>query len=475
MSARRFWLAIAPCLALGACVLNPLTRAVEPIALSEREEVEVGRAALSQIERTKLFLAETPLNHALEELGAEVASIAPGPTFRYRFLLLDSPVPNAFALPGGIVVISRGLAALANSVDDLVGVLAHEIAHVASRHVASRLAWSAPAHALARALRGAIGIVDRSRGEMIGTYLPQLFIAPYERGQEREADMLGIALAASLGYDPMGLARMLERLEATQRGRARALESSADQSLASHPPTPARIELIEIVGAQMERGSRSDVLDILPTLDGLELGESSVRGVLAGSVLLFPALRLSLQLAPGWVHQITEEGCISVAPGGHAVLAVRSLSLAQARVARDEVLAEAGARSDGDVAVLQSGAGAATTEQRWHWLTFGETVIELATSWSLSKAGDARPVVDGVLRSLRPLDAERACGHSIERLRVIVATRSRSLDELVAEVGSTWTTAHAARANALRVDVPLAPGQRVKLAVAEPLVEGACR
>ena len=113
---------------------------------------------------------------------------APQRPFEYEFKILDQTVPNAFALPGGKIYVSRGLLSLASSEDELAGVLGHEITHAVERHAAGRIEHASRLNPFI------IGLMRAAE------------IAEYSRDQERDADRGGQILAAQAGYDPVGIA-----------------------------------------------------------------------------------------------------------------------------------------------------------------------------------------------------------------------------------------------------------------------------
>lgn len=130
-----------------------------------------------------------------------------GPTeWRFELMVSDSSDVNAFALPGGYVVVNAGLLAAAKSGDEVAAVLAHELSHVTARHGTQRLAAGLGA---AAALGFVLGIVDLGAPAYT---LAELASLGYDRGQEREADELGLSLLQRAGISPLGMATFFERM-----------------------------------------------------------------------------------------------------------------------------------------------------------------------------------------------------------------------------------------------------------------------
>jgi predicted Zn-dependent protease len=142
----------------------------------------------------------------VESLAAPLLAALGETPFQFRFMLSSSDDVNAFALPGGYVVVNRGLLTQAESGEEVAGVLAHELSHVTLRHSTRRLAGSLGASA---ALALALGFVDIGAPAYTVAHLAGLH---YERAQESEADEQGRRLLISAGISPIGMATFFERL-----------------------------------------------------------------------------------------------------------------------------------------------------------------------------------------------------------------------------------------------------------------------
>ena len=116
----------------------------EVVLISNAGEQKMGDEAAAELREEMGFVPEGPLTRYVEQLGARLAEFSPKQDVQYKFYVVDMVEPNAFALPGGYVYVSRGLVALINSEDELAGVIGHEIAHIAARHSVKRVTRSAP-------------------------------------------------------------------------------------------------------------------------------------------------------------------------------------------------------------------------------------------------------------------------------------------------------------------------------------------
>jgi len=255
----------------------------EVILSSEAVDERVGKEASEDV-TTGLGLVDHPeLTDYVNEIGQRVARNAPRGRFQYRFAIVDQDAPNAFALPGGYIYVSRGLLILTNSEDELANVLGHEIVHVAARHAAAR-------QAVILGLPGPI------------KFFAQGHIAGYSRDQEREADRLGQGLAGLAGYDPEGMASFLKDLEFTERLRLGT--SRMPGFFDTHPATTQRLAdaggRAHIVAWKPTAGIASSHADFLRRLEGLVVGMGAAEGIFREERFIHPDLNFMLRFPDGW-------------------------------------------------------------------------------------------------------------------------------------------------------------------------------
>src|SRR6266446_3514127 len=240
---------------LGACTRNPVSGRSELTVMSAAEERRIGAEQAAEVARAIGLVDDPRLGPYVQEVGQRVAARSPRRDVRYTFAVVDMAEPNAFALPGGEVFVSRGLLVLVNSEDELAGVLGHEIGHVAARHAARRVTRAAPLAVVTALGAGITGLVSPLVGGLlggVGDLANSALLAPYSRDQEREADRVGQELVAGAGYDPAALSTFLhtlEREEALHRDQARAWSF-----FATHPPTPERVATTAREAANLTRG-----------------------------------------------------------------------------------------------------------------------------------------------------------------------------------------------------------------------------
>lgn len=242
--------------ALVGCQQNPATGKQQWIILSSQEVNAMGAAAKPEL--VQEYGGEVPssaLRNYVDEIGMSlVTHIEPEyADLEWDFIVLDSDVINAFALPGGNVFISRGLMEAFDNEAQLAGVLGHEIGHVTGRHVDERIS-----QALTIEL-GLLGIGMASDEDwaqytqVIVGLGGQGYLLSFGRGQESEADTLGMRYMTQSGYDPRGMLEVIEVLQAASAG------SQPPEFLSTHPHPETRIsrisELLESEYAHTQNNS----------------------------------------------------------------------------------------------------------------------------------------------------------------------------------------------------------------------------
>jgi predicted Zn-dependent protease len=212
--------------------------------VSVNDEIKIGREAQAQVRSQVPELSDRVTNQYIDSIGRRLAAHAPGPRFPYNFSVANFREVNAFALPGGPVWVHRGAIQLANREAQLVGVLAHEVAHIAQRHPARQLSKGMIANG-ALGLLGAFLGNDRSgQGARLaaGLFANGLFLK-FSRDDEREADQVGAAIMARAGWNPRGMLEFMQLLR-NQAGRN---PGSVQTFLSTHPSPADRVQRLQSV------------------------------------------------------------------------------------------------------------------------------------------------------------------------------------------------------------------------------------
>jgi predicted Zn-dependent protease len=486
------WLAL---LCAGGCQtsINPVTGRRQVVLMSEADERKIDAAIVPQIEASDGLVRDPQLTEYVQELGEVLAKHSPRQDVIYDFQIIESTDPNAFALPGGHIYVSRGLLMLANSEVELSNVLGHEIGHVAARHAAQQ-----DAHVKTLGLSTLLSDILSGGGEEQpdSERISGSFVARYARNQEREADRIGQELAIDAGVDPGGMALFLQKLQNLDK-LTRGF-STPQTYLATHPALPERVAeattnaQVREWRAEFERGplgarslatleSTRDVY--LDRIEGAAVSRPASEGVFQGDRFLHPVLDFSLRFPPEWNHVNQASQVVSIAPtrDGVVLLQLHGEGDDPAAAARSYAARE-GLRLENPTRLKIGGLPAFRTEAQVE-TSFGRVDAEI--TWI---AHDGRiycliaGMQPGVFRkyqglfrryahSFRPLTAEERAGISEQRLRIVEAHEGETLAELSERSGNQWDLTYTAIANDLFVDDRLVAGQRVKVAVRESYAE----
>ncbi len=305
LTRRRFCGVTCSTLALGAtgCAVNPATGQTGLMLVSPEREKQLGAEEHPKVIREFGGVYDDPrVAGYAAAIGGRLAAVTEQPALGYTFTVLDSPIVNAFALPGGYVYITRGLMALAENEAELAGVLGHELGHVVARHSAQRQSTAI----LAQIGAGLLGAVTGS--QTIGSIAASgagVYLRSFSRDQEFEADGLGIRYLTRAGYDPGAmssfLAKMREnsRLDARMAGRDEN-EADAFDIMSTHPRTAQRVDqALRLAGASVGTGAIGRDA-YLQQIDTMIYGDSPTHGYARGRDFLHPVLGFAFRVPAGF-------------------------------------------------------------------------------------------------------------------------------------------------------------------------------
>lgn len=200
-------------LAVGvySCAVNPVTGRSELaiVSFSEEEELALGaKAYVPAVQQQGGFYRDPELEEYVQSVGMRLARVSHRPNLKYRYRVLNSSVPNAFALPGGYIVINRGLLVGLSNEAEMAAVLGHETGHVTAKHSLAGYQRAMATNVLVAGVLIATG--GRAGVQEISGITASLVQNGFSREQEREADWLGIDYMVKAGYNPQGAIQLQE-------------------------------------------------------------------------------------------------------------------------------------------------------------------------------------------------------------------------------------------------------------------------
>ncbi len=271
--------------------------------LSRKLEAQIGRQIYYGLIESGSVITDPEIQEYIQDIGMKLVSQAGADGQRYQFFVVDSPVINAFALPGGYIGVHTGLIEATANESELAGVLAHEISHVSQRHISRAVFANQRASTLSLAtMLGAIlvgvatgadpGLIQGAVGAAQGLTIEQQI--SFTRSNEKEADRVGLELLADAGFDPNAMPNFFETMG---RSTATLSENKAPEFLLTHPVSTDRMaetraraksyprnEVIDSAGYSVARARAKLLTSSRPEVALEYFEEESTRPEKAGSL-----------------------------------------------------------------------------------------------------------------------------------------------------------------------------------------------
>lgn len=464
---------VALLIACGGCASSGSSRGAEAsdrakerrrtVIMTTQDNVRVGREAAEQVAAEIGTLDDPELVAYVERIGKKLLRGLPRRDFAYRFAIVDQMEPNAFALPGGYIFVSRGLLALANNEDELANVIGHEIIHAFRRHAQQQQAVAASLPSLS---------MPWTRAKTL---------AAYGRDMEREADELGQRLAAAAGYDPMGMSTFMRRLD--QRERLLIGAPRNPTFFDTHPGTRERASMNAMRSRELRWARDPSLGDtrkrLLDRIDGMVIGDRPETGVFVDDYFLHPGLGFQMRFPTGWSTQNTARAVGAQSSRRDAVVFLTSdlptgdlVEVAEGFVAElgedvpIEIREKKNVRLGQIEAVryaLHAGAGGRKIEALVTFFPFAESTWRIVGASPVAAGNRYAPPILLSTRSFGPLDPGRRAQIRTDRLRIELTRRGEDVTTFGARTGNLWSPAETALINGQLGHEVYEGGERMKI------------
>jgi predicted Zn-dependent protease len=238
----------------------------------------------------------------IDNLGQQLAKISHRPQLTYTFNVMDSPVINAFAVPGGYVYLTRGILAYLNSEAELAGIIGHEIGHITARHSAQQYTKAQLAQ-IGLGLGSLLSQTFSQYAGLAGQGVGLLFLK-FSRDNEREADSLGVEYSSKAGYDATDMANFFITLDKMHGGE----KGSLPDFLTTHPNPENRVGAVREAARKWQStlGLTSPTINrntYLRRIDGLVVGDDPSQGFVENSIFYHPGMKFTFPVPRGWELQ----------------------------------------------------------------------------------------------------------------------------------------------------------------------------
>ena len=418
--------------------------------MSEQQELATGRELDPEIKKQYGIYSSRHLQAYVTQVGNKIADVSDRSDIVYHFTVLDSPVVNAFALPGGYIYITRGLLAHINSEAELAGILAHEIGHVTARHAVRQ-------HSKAASYQIAAGIVSIfvPEAKSLNQFTDVVFAAitsGYSREYETEADSLSVAYVIKAGYNPRAMAsvlRMLELLDRYAPGK-----KTYARLFATHPEIEKRIcDIEQQLSAGTLSGAFSSVTgkqNYLKQIDGLVFGNDPREGLISGNRFQHPGFQIEVCFPKEWqinnlpyvviAEEPSREYHIELkhhlaAKKQHVVAMTKELSM---KLGLKEIT---GSKQSINGLEAYVGTYAASLRSGRHIMVRAGFFLQGNNFYSLSGISEPedfrniQPFFDETINSFKELTPEEAESIRPDRVHVYRVKHEQSLDSILRELG----------------------------------------
>lgn len=282
------------------CAVNPVTGKKEFMLLSQADEIALGAETDKQIIETYGLYDDPGLNIYISEIGGRMGRLTHRPDLKYSFKVLDTPVINAFAVPGGYIYFTRGILAHFNNEAEMAGVLGHELGHVNARHTAKQYS-----HATLAQLGLGVGMMiseDFRKIAGIAQFGVGMLFLRFSRDNERQADDLGVEYSSKAGYNANTMAEFFETLERMHPGSN---QSGLPGWFSTHPNPKDRVAAVKAKTVEWQQKLNKNQYamnrnEYLEKVDGIVFGEDPRQGYVETNVFYHPTLRFSFPIPGDW-------------------------------------------------------------------------------------------------------------------------------------------------------------------------------
>lgn len=339
-AARRSIALLLLALPLAQCAVNPATGRRELSFIGEGQEIQMGLEGAKAAAAQMGIYGDSSIQRYVASLGQQVARVGERPGLPWSFAVVDEPIVNAFALPGGPIFISRGILAHMNSEAQLVSVLGHEVGHVTAKHSVNQISKQQLLGGLLT-----VGMVVRPELQQYGGIASQglgVLFLKYGRDDEIEADALGFRYMTRIGYDPREMAEMFKTLDRMSGSGTR----GTPEWLSTHPDPGNRVEKtgerITEAGPTVANARKIERESFLRRLDGMVFGDDPRQGYFEGVNFLHPTLKFRFSFPAGWKTQNSASAVIGVSSAGDAQISLQFAGTGSPQQALSQFLGQQG-------------------------------------------------------------------------------------------------------------------------------------
>ncbi len=463
-------------LLIAACTMNPATGERQLTLMSEAQEIQIGSQTHPEVLASYGAYDDPELQSYIQELGEEIAANSERPELDWTFTVLDDPVVNAMALPGGYIYVNRGILAHFNSEAELASVLGHEIGHVTARHSVEQISRAQIAQ-LGLGV-AAIASEDFRRYAGLASQGVGILFLKFGRDDENQSDELGLRYMTRAGYDPHEMPKVFDTLDRV--GQAQGLRATPEW-MSTHPNPGNRVQSIEDrigrLSSEQQRGTVGRE-SYMARIEDLVFGDDPRQGYTVGQVYYHPVLAFKLEFPDEWriINQRQAVGALSPNRDAAIVLTLSEKETPQA--AYDDFFGQQGIQKGPDrgrnlfaFRAIDPQTGAGRAEGLIRFINLDGRVYQIMGYTGLETWSSYGSTMQKSMVTFRKVTDRRYLEVTPKTIDVVELPRSMTLADFHREYPSTVDVAEIAIINGVDGDTMLDAGHLVKRVVGGELPE----
>ena len=433
---------------MGSCAKNPVTGKNDFMLMSKEQEIAMGQQSDPEIKAFFGVYEDAKLQAFINEKGQQMAAVSHRPDLKYQFKVVDSPVVNAFAVPGGYVYFTRGIMAHFNNEAEFAGVLGHEIGHIAARHSAKQ--YSNATLAQIGLIAGSVISPEFAQVADLASTGVQLLFLKFGRDAESQSDKLGVEYSTKIGYDAREMAGFFSTLD---RLSAQSGAEEVPTFLSTHPDPANREKKVAKEAESWRRKTNASQLDVdresyLRMIDGIVYGEDPKQGFVEHNVFYHPVLRFQFPIPSQWIVQNTPQQVQMGARDGSALMMLtlaqgNSLEAAAQRILENYQLSLVDSKRE-TVNGLPAVAMIADQKQQQqeqgvrtltYLIQFGQNIYAILGASSIANFNGYAQLFQNTMTGFRELNDAEKINRQPERVKVRTIRSSGTLRDGLASLG----------------------------------------
>ncbi len=459
------------------CATNPATGRRELSLIPQGQEIAMGQEGAQAAAAQMGIYPDSAIQRYVSSLGMPIARSSERPDLPWTFTVVDDPIVNAFALPGGPIFVSRGILTYMNSEAQLVSVLGHEIGHVTAKHSVNQISKQ---QILSIGMVGAM--VLRPELQQFGGLAQQglgLLFLKYGRDDETQADDLGFRYMTKANYNPAEMAEMFKTLQRLSGGEG---SRGTPEWMSTHPDPGNRVaktnERIAAAGRSFT-GTKVEREAFLRRIDGMVFGEDPRNGYFQQATFIQPTMKFRFDFPSGWRTQNGAEQVVGQSAQGDAQIALTLAGNVSPQAALSKFLQQQGVTAgQASTSPINGNAAAvaqfvAQTQDGNQLAGYIAYIQQDGTTYQLIAMTPRAQIntYDGAFRntigSFQRVTDPRLLNVRPQRLRIVTLRSAMSLTQFNQQNPSVIPLEQLALINAVSPTATLPAGTQVKRVVAE--------